>query len=81
MPLIPLLGRQRQTDLYEFEVSLVYRVEFQDSQDCYIEKPCLEIPKPKLIICLLYAVHLCIQPFMYSVQCSRSTTVHVTPVS
>ena len=56
MYLVPLLGRKRQTDLYEFEVSLVYRVEFQDSQDCYIEKPCLEIPKPKLIICLLYAV-------------------------
>jgi hypothetical protein len=26
MPLIPTLGRQRQTDHYEFEASLVYRV-------------------------------------------------------
>jgi hypothetical protein len=26
MPLIPAPGRQRQADLHEFEVSLVYRV-------------------------------------------------------
>ena len=26
MPLIPALGRQRKADLYEFEVSLVYKV-------------------------------------------------------
>jgi hypothetical protein len=26
MPLIPALGRQRQTDLYEFKASLVFRV-------------------------------------------------------
>ena len=31
---------QRQSDLSEFEASLVYS-EFQDSQDCYTEKPCL----------------------------------------
>ena len=31
MPLIPALRRQRQADLCEFKVSLVYR-EFQDSQ-------------------------------------------------
>ena len=33
-------GRQRQADLCEFEVSLVYRVS-SDSQD-YTEKPCLK---------------------------------------
>ena len=60
-------------DLYEFEVSLVYRVEFQDSQDCYIEKPCLEIPKLKLIICLLYPViNLCIQFSALDLQQSTS---------
>ena len=26
MPLIPALGKQRQADLHEFKVSLVYRV-------------------------------------------------------
>ena len=31
MPLITALGRQRQTDLCEFEASLVYKSEFQDS--------------------------------------------------
>jgi hypothetical protein len=39
-PLIPALGRQRKTDLCEFEASLAYN-EFQDSQR-YTEKPCLE---------------------------------------
>ena len=29
MPLIPALGRQRQANLYEFEVNLVYRVSFR----------------------------------------------------
>ena len=29
MPLMPALGRQRQADLCEFEVSLVYRVSFR----------------------------------------------------
>jgi hypothetical protein len=37
-------GRGRQ--ISEFEASLVYRVEFQDSQG-YTEKPCLEKPKRK----------------------------------
>jgi hypothetical protein len=45
-PLIPALRRQRQANL-EFEASLVYRVEFQDSQG-YTEKPCLKKnPPPK----------------------------------
>jgi hypothetical protein len=29
MPLIPVLGSQRQADLCEFEASLVYRVNFR----------------------------------------------------
>ena len=37
---------QRQSDLSEFEASLVYS-EFQDSQDCYTEKPCLGGEKRK----------------------------------
>jgi hypothetical protein len=37
-------GRGRQ--ISEFEASLVYRSEFQDSQG-YTEKPCFEKPKPK----------------------------------
>ena len=41
MPLIPALGRQRQVDLREFEASLVYTSEFQDSHGSYTEKPCL----------------------------------------
>jgi hypothetical protein len=37
-------GRDRQ--ISEFQASLVYRVEFQDSQG-YTEKPCLEKPRGK----------------------------------
>jgi hypothetical protein len=40
-PLIPAGRRQRQTDLCEIKASLVYK-EFQDSQGCDSEKPCLE---------------------------------------
>lgn len=36
-PLTPTFGRQRQVDLSEFEASLVYKIEFQDSQK-YTEK-------------------------------------------
>lgn len=32
MPLIPALGRQRQVDLYEFEVSLVYKVSYSSAR-------------------------------------------------
>jgi hypothetical protein len=39
-----LEGRGRQ--ISEFEASLVYKSEFQDSQG-YTEKPCLEKPKNK----------------------------------
>ena len=42
--MIPALGRQRQENLCEFEVSLVYR-ELQDRLKSYTEKPCLEPPK------------------------------------
>lgn len=41
--LIPGLRSQRQVVLCEIRASLVYRVEFQASQD-YIEKPCPEKP-------------------------------------
>jgi hypothetical protein len=40
-----ILG-SRSRQISEFEASLVYKVEFQDSQG-YTEKPCLEKPKPK----------------------------------
>ena len=44
MPLISILGRQRQVDLCEFETSLTYKVsEFQGSQG-YTGKSC---PKKK----------------------------------
>jgi hypothetical protein len=38
--------REAEAGGFEFEASLVYKVEFQDSQD-YTEKPCLEKPKRK----------------------------------
>jgi hypothetical protein len=41
-PLIPTLRRQ----ISEFEASLVYKSEFQDSQG-YTEKPCLKPPPAK----------------------------------
>ena len=41
MPLITTLGKQRQMDFCEFNVSLVYR-ELQDSQGCYTEQPYLK---------------------------------------
>jgi hypothetical protein len=45
MPLVLVLGRQRQVDHCEFEASLVC----QDSQG-YTEKPCLEKEKEKKYI-------------------------------
>jgi hypothetical protein len=36
--------KQRQVDLCEFYVNLIYRVEFQNSQGC-TGKSCLEKPK------------------------------------
>lgn len=39
-PFIPALRRQRQADLCESEVSLVYKNKVQDSQSCSIQKPC-----------------------------------------
>ena len=47
MPMI-----KRQVDFSEFEASQVYKSEFQDSQSCYTEKPCLsksEITTTKMI--------------------------------
>lgn len=38
--------REREADLCEFEVSMVYRARFQVSQG-YSEKPCLEIEREK----------------------------------
>ena len=37
MPLIPVLGRQRQADLREFEASLIYKSEFLDRLQNYRE--------------------------------------------
>jgi hypothetical protein len=48
MPLIPALERRRQVDIREFEASLVYRVEFQDSQG-YTEKSCVNRERKKVI--------------------------------
>ena len=42
-PLVPTLGRQKQADLCEFQPGL--QSEFQDSQGCYTEKPCLKSNK------------------------------------
>lgn len=42
MPLTRALGKQRQADHFEFKASLVDRVEFQNSEDCYTEKPILK---------------------------------------
>lgn len=36
-PFIPVMGRERQIDCYEFEASLFYNSEFQG----YIMRPCL----------------------------------------
>jgi hypothetical protein len=36
--------RQRQVDLCEFEMNLVYKAISQITQSCYIEKPYLEKP-------------------------------------
>ena len=41
MPLILALRRQMQVDLFEFEVSLVYRVS-PNTATAVIEKPCLK---------------------------------------
>jgi hypothetical protein len=32
MPLIPVLGRQKQADLFEFEANMVYRVSSRTSR-------------------------------------------------
>ena len=58
-PLILALGRQRQTDLCEFEATLVYRLSSRTSQDCSTEKPCLEKQKQNKLgmrknVCLVY---------------------------
>ena len=46
MPLIPVLRRQRQANLCEFEASLVYKSKFQDRLQSF-EKPCFKKPKKK----------------------------------
>jgi hypothetical protein len=46
-------GRQ----ISEFQASLVYRTEFQDSEE-YPEKPCLEKPKT-LYLCMSVCVNVC----------------------
>lgn len=44
MPLMPVIGKQRQVSLCKFEASLVYINEFQDSQS-YVVRPCLKKKK------------------------------------
>ena len=44
-PLNPALGRQRQVDLCEFEVSLIYRASSRTARG-YTEKPCLTKTTP-----------------------------------
>ena len=44
MPLIPVLGRQKQGDLCEFEASLVFMVSFRTARTT-LERPCLETNK------------------------------------
>ena len=46
MPLIPALQRQRQADLCEFEVSLVYRVSSRTARDTQ-RNPASKYTKPK----------------------------------
>lgn len=46
MPLILALRRQRQTDLHEFEASLIYEAGSGTARN-YKEKPCLEKNKTK----------------------------------
>ena len=45
MPLMPVFGKQRQADLFEFKASLVY-IEFLVDQG-YIVKTCLHHPQKK----------------------------------
>ena len=47
MPLIPALGRQRQVDLCEFKISLVYRVSsrIQDYTEKTVIPRFMESPK------------------------------------
>ena len=45
MPLIPALRRQKQADLCESEIRLVYLSEFPDRLQKTTEKPFLEKPK------------------------------------
>jgi hypothetical protein len=43
MPLIPVLGRQRQADLYEFEASLVYRVSSRTARGTQRNHVCVHV--------------------------------------
>ena len=52
MPLIPALGRQKQADLCEFEVSLIYIVNSKDSQ-AYIVRSYLNCPPNTQIITMI----------------------------
>jgi hypothetical protein len=45
-PLIPVLSRQRQVDLYEFQASLIYR-DSQDSQGYTLSQTSLPCTKKK----------------------------------
>ena len=46
MPLIPILGRQKQVDLWEFKASLVWSTRASSKTGFKVtEKPCLKKPK------------------------------------
>ena len=57
-PLIPALGKQRQVDFCEFENSLVYKSEFQDS----LQSHCFEkTDKKKMSVCVGTKMESCSQ--------------------
>ena len=58
MPLIPVLGRQRQVDLCEFMANLVYRASSRTGSKA-TEKPCLtkQTNKFTLSVCMCECVH------------------------
>lgn len=45
MPLVQAFGRQRQADLYEFRINLVYKASSRTARTT--EKHCLATPSPK----------------------------------
>ena len=58
-PLIPVFGRQRQVDFFEFEASLVYRASSRTSRAVTQRNPVLKIREKKVIFSLfiLFILH------------------------